>query len=82
MVSLSGAVRLDPGGAFISTRMDVGFTFTRDGKPMTGTARVEAFVKDRGRTHPIAAPLRCDKTGSTVRDGCEALSIPVGLKTL
>ena len=56
VTTLSGAVRLDLTGAFISTRMDVAFTLQRDGKPMHGAARVEAFVKDRGRVNPIGPP--------------------------
>jgi hypothetical protein len=54
--ALSGAVRLDPGGAFISTRMDVVFSLRREGRPFYGAARVEAFVKDRGKVSPIAPP--------------------------
>jgi hypothetical protein len=54
--TLSGAVRLDPSGAFISTRMDVVFSLRRDGKPFYGAARVEAFVKDRGKVNPIPPP--------------------------
>lgn len=53
---LSGAVRLDPSGAFISTRMDVVFSLRREGRPFYGAARVEAFVKDRGKVSPIAPP--------------------------
>jgi hypothetical protein len=54
--ALSGAVRLDPSGAFISTRMDVVFSLRREGRPFYGAARVEAFVKDRGKVNPIAPP--------------------------
>jgi hypothetical protein len=54
--ALSGAVRLDPSGAFISTRMDVVFSLRREGRPFYGAARVEAFVKDRGKVSPIAPP--------------------------
>jgi hypothetical protein len=54
--SLSGAVRLDPSLGFISARMEVSFSFQRDGKPLRGLIRQEAFVRDWGRVSPIAPP--------------------------
>jgi hypothetical protein len=54
--SLSGAVRLDPNLGFISARMEVSFSLQRDGKPLRGLIRQEAFVRDWGRVPPIAPP--------------------------
>jgi hypothetical protein len=53
---LTGAVRLDPTLGFISARMEVTFALQRDGKPLRGLVRSEAYVREWGKVSPIAPP--------------------------